>query len=63
MKKSVLTLILVVISICLSEQQEYLTFYYQRATLFENLKSTPNDIIFLGNSITNGAEWSGCLKI
>ena len=58
MKKSVLTLVLVVISIYLSAQQEYSTFYYQRASLFENLKSTPNDIVFLGNSITNGGEWS-----
>ena len=58
MKKSVFTLVLVVISIYLSAQQEYSTFYYQRASLFENLKSTPNDIVFLGNSITNGGEWS-----
>ena len=58
MKKSVPTLVLVLISIYLSAQQEYSTFYYQRASLFENLKSTPNDIVFLGNSITNGGEWS-----
>lgn len=29
-----------------------------RATLFEELPVTSKDIIFLGNSITNGAEWS-----
>ena len=37
--------------------QKYSTFYYQRATLFESLPVTTEDIIFLGNSITNGAEW------
>ncbi|MDE6451107.1 MAG: sialate O-acetylesterase [Odoribacter sp.] len=37
--------------------QKYTTFYYQRATLFEELPVTSKDIIFLGNSITNGGEW------
>ena len=37
---------------------KYSTFYYQRATLFELLPVSSDDIIFLGNSITNGAEWS-----
>lgn len=37
--------------------QKYSTFYYQRATLFEELPVTSKDIIFLGNSITNGGEW------
>lgn len=39
-------------------QGVYSTFYYQRATLFEELPVTAEDIIFLGNSITNGCEWS-----
>lgn len=38
--------------------QKYSTFYYQRATLFEELPVTSKDIIFLGNSITNGGEWT-----
>lgn len=37
--------------------QQYSTFYYQRASLFEELPITSKDIVFLGNSITNGAEW------
>lgn len=37
--------------------QKYSTFYYQRATLFEELPVSSKDIIFLGNSITNGGEW------
>lgn len=37
--------------------QKYSTFYYQRASLFEELPVTSRDIIFLGNSITNGGEW------
>jgi len=28
------------------------------ATLFEALHTSPKDIIFLGNSITNGCEWA-----
>lgn len=42
--------------------QKYSTFYYQRATLFEELPVTSKDIIFLGNSITNGCEWSELLS-
>jgi lysophospholipase L1-like esterase len=40
------------------QTNKYSTFYYQRATLFERLSVHPSDIIFLGNSITNGCEWS-----
>ena len=42
----------------ISQTTQYSTFYYQRATLFESLPITSNDIVFLGNSITNGGEWS-----
>lgn len=41
-----------------AQERKYSTFYYQRATLFEVLPVTSDDIIFLGNSITNGSEWS-----
>ncbi|MBS1627364.1 MAG: family 20 glycosylhydrolase [Bacteroidetes bacterium] len=34
------------------------TYYWQRATLFQTLPKHNSDIIFLGNSITDGAEWS-----
>ncbi len=34
------------------------TYYDQRELLFESLPTSPSDIIFLGNSITDGAEWN-----
>ncbi|GGK83406.1 hypothetical protein GCM10011405_34090 [Rufibacter glacialis] len=34
------------------------TYYHQRATHFKNLPQTPGDIIFLGNSISDGGEWA-----
>ncbi|WP_184542041.1 family 20 glycosylhydrolase [Mucilaginibacter sp. FT3.2] len=34
------------------------TYYQQRATHFKTLPQTTGDIIFLGNSITDGAEWN-----
>lgn len=40
------------------QERKYSTFYEQRATLFEELPITSKDIIFLGNSITNGGEWA-----
>ena len=41
-----------------AQERKYSTFYEQRATLFEELPVTSKDIIFLGNSITNGCEWA-----
>lgn len=40
-----------------AQERKYSTFYYQRATLFEALPVSSKDIVFLGNSITNGGEW------
>lgn len=34
------------------------TYYWQRVTHFNTLPQSKDDIIFLGNSITDGAEWS-----
>ncbi|MCJ8165697.1 family 20 glycosylhydrolase [Pontibacter sp. E15-1] len=34
------------------------TYYHQRTTHFRNLPHTPGDIIFIGNSISDGGEWS-----
>ena len=44
-----------------AQEQKHSTFYYQRATLFEALPTSKSDIIFLGNSITNGGEWAELL--
>ena len=41
-----------------AQNQKYSTFYVQRASLFSKLPITSKDIVFIGNSITNGAEWS-----
>lgn len=37
-----------------AQVRKHTTFYDQRATLFETLPTSKDDIIFLGNSITNG---------
>lgn len=34
------------------------TYYDQRELLFESMPTSTSDIIFLGNSITDGGEWS-----
>ena len=37
---------------------EHSTYWHQRVSLFESLPDDKNEIIFLGNSITDGCEWS-----
>lgn len=60
MKKILLMLVVscMIYDTVYAQERKYSTFYYQRTTLFEVLPVTPQDIIFLGNSITNGAEWA-----
>lgn len=58
MKKIFLIIIITQFTFCLTAQSKYSTFYYQRASLFEKLPVSSKDIIFLGNSITNGSEWA-----
>lgn len=41
-----------------AQTQKYSTFYVQRASLFNKFAITSKDIVFIGNSITNGAEWN-----
>jgi len=53
-------LFIFILNINAQEKQKkrlYSTYYYQRASLFETLSTDSTDIIFLGNSITNGGEW------
>ena len=38
------------------EKYQYNEFYYQRSSLFELLPVGSDDIVFFGNSITNGYE-------
>lgn len=40
---------------------KYDDYYYRRATLFDALPITGSDIVFLGNSLTDGAEWNELL--
>ena len=60
MRKLLLLFVLLFACVSAADAQggKYSTFYYQRATLFEVLPVTSDDIVFLGNSITNGSEWS-----
>ena len=36
---------------------KYTDYYYQRKSLFAELPITSDDIVFLGNSLTNGGRW------
>ncbi|NLO72182.1 MAG: sialate O-acetylesterase [Porphyromonadaceae bacterium] len=57
MKSVILVCLLFASTIVFSQKQKYSNFYYQRATLFEQLPIGKKDVVFVGNSITNGAEW------
>ncbi len=41
-----------------AQNRKYSTFWHQRVSLFEKLAVTNEDILFVGNSITNGGEWA-----
>lgn len=59
MKHFLITLIAILFTqLSGAQTQKYSTFYVQRANLFSKLSVTPKDIVFIGNSITNGAEWN-----
>lgn len=62
MKKLLIMLSLFCACTMQAQEQKHSTFYYQRATLFEALPTSKSDIIFLGNSITNGGEWAELLR-
>ena len=62
MKKIILSICLLCACTTLQAQgRKHTTFFDQRATLFEVLPTSKKDIIFLGNSITNGGEWAELL--
>ena len=64
MKKLLIVIVFLFSAACnlIAQQNNYSTFYYQRASLFENLPIDSTDIVFLGNSITNFGEWSEIFK-
>ena len=41
-----------------SEKPDYSPYYFHRVDHFEKLPDTDNEIFFLGNSISDGCEWS-----
>ncbi len=45
------------IAALLAQESKHSTYYMQRKTLFEKLPNSLHDIIFLGDSITDGGEW------
>ena len=59
MKHFLITLFAVLLTqLSEAQTQKYSTFYVQRASLFSKLSISSKDIVFIGNSITNGAEWN-----
>lgn len=57
--KMAVLLAFIMLSPCAKAQitGKYGTYYDQRELLFESLPTSESDIIFLGNSITDGGEW------
>lgn len=56
MRNSLILTFILSLALC-TFASERSTFYLQRASLFELLPVDSTSIVFLGNSITNGAEW------
>lgn len=55
MKKTILLALALVLGMAASAQSDY---YFQKCTLFDALPIRSNDIVFIGNSITDGGEWA-----
>jgi lysophospholipase L1-like esterase len=53
----IITLLLHVAVNTIAQQATFSKYYYQRVSLFEKLPDARHEIIFLGNSITDGCEW------
>lgn len=58
-KTAVAAVVTAVAACNISAQEKYVynEFYYQRSSLFELLPIKSTDIVFLGDSQTNGCEW------
>lgn len=57
MRKIVLFLYFMIAISGVAQQRSYSTYWHQRASLFETLPIHKKDIVFVGNSITDGGEW------
>ena len=62
MRQTVTLIILFFSLFSFGQASKFGTYYDQRKSLFEILPETKNEIIFLGNSITDGSEWSELLQ-
>jgi lysophospholipase L1-like esterase len=71
MKKLLLTSALMAAAFCYSYAQQPVTvsdssrfpaYYWHSKDMFDHLPDTRNEIVFLGNSITDGAEWFELLQ-
>ena len=61
--RNIIFILLLLVSVGVYAQtSKFGTYYDQRKSLFEVLPDTKNEIIFLGNSITDGSEWSELLQ-
>lgn len=57
MKKYIILIFLFCVKISSYSQIKYSNHYYKRFEFFKNTPDTKNEIIFLGNSITEGGDW------
>lgn len=57
MKKTI-TLLFILLSWQGFSTETFSNYYYQKVSLFEQLPVSSEDILFVGDSITDGAEWS-----
>lgn len=57
MKKYSLLFFLFYFTVLSYAQNQYSDHYYKRWELFKNTPDTENEVIFLGNSITEGGDW------
>jgi len=62
MRLPISTLFLFISIVSFAQSSKFGTYYDQRKSLFELLPDTKNEIIFLGNSITDGSEWVELLQ-
>ena len=62
MRLPISTLFLFISLFSFAQSSKFGTYYEQRKSLFELLPDTKNEIIFLGNSITDGSEWVELLQ-
>ncbi|MGL4993794.1 MAG: GDSL-type esterase/lipase family protein [Bacteroidales bacterium] len=57
MRKTVVAFACVLSLTSTAQRNTYSTYWHQRASLFEELPINKKDIVFVGNSITDGGEW------